>query len=444
MGAATGEAKTLEAGGASPGPELLVDESFLLHALRDVVQHWILSAASNDASEAGQEDGREVTPEDLESRLETLWDLCVDARTAAFLVRSRAVSILSEAAARAQASERPRCAEICLGALGNVCSHAEVATCLGGGDAAALVGAALAGLGCGDGAVVLQALRLACALLSGPAAGDCAGLWSDAAITSYLFVLESSLLWDAVRHACDALSQVLVLAADEESGVASSQRPEAQHLVERLAQEHLLASLASRLGELTAAAAAEVEGATDAPEGEGDVEAAVLSGLCLADSFATAAPSLLSEAASPLASACLRVLARLWRPEVLAAALELLASLLEGEGGGREEVDTDVYGPVLGQVRAFASGAAGAGLVERLVLVLEDREADETVVATALAVLEHAPAGLVAEHRELLASAAAARLQRRAGAASRAEGASPSSRSPSRERSRSPPEGRRR
>merc|ERR1740129_867942 len=109
--------------------EMLVDESFLLQALRDVVNRHILPSGKGDL---------EAPPEDLDGRLETLWDLCVDVRAAAFLAGSNAIAVFSEAAARAESAGEVRCTEVCLGVLANVCAHREVVAGLGAGDVAAL------------------------------------------------------------------------------------------------------------------------------------------------------------------------------------------------------------------------------------------------------------------------------------------------------------------
>lgn len=400
------------AGGQTLGPELLVDESFLLRVLRDVMQKYILSAT--DVADCGDQTSEPA--DDLAGRLETLWDLCVDRRTAAFLVSNKAASILPEVVLRAQATDDTRSAEVCLGVLGNICSHAKVAVALTDGETTPICGAVLGSLNCADGAVVLQALRLACALLTGPLAGKCGGLWSETAITRYLFVLENALLWDAVRHACDVLSQVLVLALQDklepdaagEGGAGPSTRPDAQIIIGRFTQEHLLQSLVSRLDELTAVLAAEVDAAIDVHEGEGDASAAVLSALCLADSFVAAVPSVPTETAGPLVAACIEVLVQLWKPEVLSAALELLASLLD------DGAEADCRFAVLSQVQETLSGVAGPRLVERLILVLEDSTVGEAPVAVALTLLRSAPAALLADHRDTL-DAASARLQQNPG-----------------------------
>jgi len=150
----------------------------------------------------------------------------------------------------------------------------------------------------------------------------------------------------------------------------------------------------------------------DEPEGEGDVEAALLSALCLADSF-LAMVQLDMASATSVTKAALRVLVVGSRPEVLTAALELLGSLIDGEqdiAPAPEQAHSEGRGPslVLGEVRAFAGTAVAAAAVEKLVMLLDSATPlEETVIGVVLVILQHAPwATHVEPHRELASAAA--------------------------------------
>ncbi|CAK0837827.1 unnamed protein product, partial [Prorocentrum cordatum] len=178
----------------------LVDEAFLLRALRDVVDRRILhgtkggsarapSAAStapcSPASPSDSDGAEGEEGDELDKRLETLWDLCVDEGTAAFVASHSGVAVLSRAAE--QGGSEGRTAEICLGTLANTCAHHALVEGITADDLAQLRAAALRGLRSPDARVVLQALRLACALLCGPAARACPDLWDDASISGYVW-----------------------------------------------------------------------------------------------------------------------------------------------------------------------------------------------------------------------------------------------------------------
>lgn len=417
--------------GISCASQLLVDESFLLRVLRDTLHERILPTGGHQHSLAkprrvelvaaleGALEDPGVQP--LSERLEALWDLCVDAGNAEFLTRNGAVSILVEAAARSQSlgevdPSEARWAEVCLGILANVCVHRCVVEKMNDDDIGVMPDSALRGLGSPHGAVVLQALRLACALLTGPYPRNCPSLWSEIAITRYLFVLESSLLWDAVRHACDAVNQILVLApdlrrGDREATLADTCPAEeladaevASTQVLRMTQERLLSVLSSRIEEM--AASEEV----DIPEGEGDVEAALLSALCLADSLLAAVPSISSKDSLQMANAALHALAAAERPEVSVQALEVLSSLLDNDEVdpiAHPSADDRAYTALEDCIRAIAGGNAGATITERVLMLLCDTEVLETsVVFAALVVLQCVPRGQLEEQRDVLASAA--------------------------------------
>eukprot|EP00927_Polykrikos_kofoidii_P055290 TRINITY_DN49566_c0_g1_i1.p1 TRINITY_DN49566_c0_g1~~TRINITY_DN49566_c0_g1_i1.p1 ORF type:complete len:491 (+),score=91.36 TRINITY_DN49566_c0_g1_i1:107-1579(+) len=432
------------------GQGLLVEESFLLRVLRDVVDRRILAGEGGCRKSLTSQEL--AANDDLLGRLEGLWDLCVDSATAAFLTQNRAVAILTTAAAKAgaaiqsavadDASTDVRCAEIFLGTLANICSHSKVVATFGEDDLSTLQASALESIASVHGVVVVQALRLAFALLCGPAAsvsmGQCVSLRSEQSLIRILFVLENSLLWEAVQKACDTLNQILMVehaagnadrdaAFDEQTRTSRTESPTALTL-QFLVQKDLPSLLASRLAELVVSAAGgsrmaeamqepRVEGVGNSDDGEGDVEAAILSMLCLADTFLSVVPcesDAVLVATPPLASASLRVLAVAGRSEVLAAALGLLASLLEMEEqvtpSCRAGADGSAHPtpfasdplPIASACFSFARSAESASLVEKLVLLLEEGSVEDVAISGALAVLQHAPRHLVAVHEEQL------------------------------------------
>eukprot|EP00929_Paragymnodinium_shiwhaense_P119792 TRINITY_DN91688_c0_g1_i1.p1 TRINITY_DN91688_c0_g1~~TRINITY_DN91688_c0_g1_i1.p1 ORF type:complete len:501 (+),score=101.69 TRINITY_DN91688_c0_g1_i1:136-1638(+) len=426
-------------GPTASGEGVLVDEASLLLLLRDLVDQRILGHERSEKS--SQRSGPYSDPpqtststaaEDLNTRLENLWDLCVDAATAHFLVQNKAVAILGAAASRAGemqsdaagASKDGRCAEVCLGALGNICSHKGIVAGFKDDDVAVLCKAALEGISSPHGVVVLQALRLVTALLCGSTAHACSGsLCSQDAVTKYLFVLEHSLLWDALQYSCDVLSQVLVLAfsAERQDGDAGMNTEGLSSALRRLVHERLPVLLTTRLYELAAVAAdsaivsdgqadAHVE-AADASKlhGEGEVEAALLSALCLGDSFLSVGSYDTAEAlraVAPLATAGLRAAAVANRPETVAAALDVLASLLDTELAVQHDGEGLGEGLIGSQLAAFARGShveSVASLVEKVALLLESGDADEAAAAAAFAVLQHAPRHYLDPYRESFA-----------------------------------------
>lgn len=407
--------------------EALVDESFLLSVLRNLVDQHILSSAASstevlaDSSAPSSSEDRgapacqESENESFERRLEALWDLCVEPRTAAFVVAHRGIDVLTGAVQRAQGEGRA--AEICLGTLANICTQRAVAEALGSTDVSDLTGATLRGLSSNDGLAVLQALRLACALLCGPAALGCMELLGEAATERYLFCLEHSLRWEVVQHACNALSQGLVLEANASEGelppaTGALQRPAISLL---LARKQLAQLLTARGAELAAAVVGD-EAAEAAAEG--DAEAALLSVLCLAESFVSVSECSPSDILS-LGNTAFLVLARTDRPEILAAALELLATL----GGAlivEAQPDVAVADTRADDVQAsrrrlvkkaqhFATSTPG--LAEKLTLLLVEGICQEnigTVAGIVLGLLQHVPSKEVVMYREDLASALAA------------------------------------
>jgi len=394
---------------ATANATALVDESFLLRVLRDIVECRILPSRS------AEKDGEHATQldEHLERRMEALWDLCVDAGTADFVARHRGVAVLAEAAERAQGEGRV--AEVCFGTLANICAHrALVLSALAASsDLHDLLRAILRGLRTQDGLSVLQALRVTCALLCGPLAEACADLWSEVAISCYIFALEHSLRWEVVQHACDALCQILVL----ESSAGKCLLPSTH-------RERLPAMLAARSMELASAIAGEVS------EAEGDPEAALLSALRLTESFLTVA-ACPSADVLPLGRAVCCTLASGNQPEVLVAALEVLAAIfencevelpspeskttmLQGSTGGPSDKHCVAMDQLRIQVESFCGSTPG--LAEKLALLLEDTDASE-IGGIAMVLLQHVPRAEAAEHRQLFAEAAAAALHPPGGAA---------------------------
>lgn len=410
----------------APGSEALVDESFLLRVLRDLVDRHILPSQGSPAQAVVDEASREAQAcevsdeEGFERRMESLWDLCVDPSTAAFVVEHRGVAVLAGAVERAGAAGRV--AEICLGTLANICTHRAVAEALDVAEIADLMSGTLRGLSSSDGLTVLQTLRLSCALLCGPAAKKCAELLGEAAVERYLFSLEHSLRWEVVQHACNALSQGLVLEAKAVEGEPplapeAALRPSIAML---LARARLAQLLTARVAELAIAVAGDEVGdfAT-----EGDAEAALLSALCLAESFVT-----VSECSPPdilaLGDSVLMAVARADRPEAVASALELLATLTQGltpdpaeaphpaAASSAAEEAAGAHRRLCEKMRHFA--ASTPGLAEKFALALAEggeQENASTVTGVALAMLEHAPQEEVADHREDLSGALAAAME---------------------------------
>lgn len=332
--------------------------------------------------------------------MESLWDLCVEPLTAAFVASHRGLAALTGAVERARGDGR--IAEICLGTLANICSHRSVTEAIVPADLAELVTTTLRGLSSSDGLAVLQALRLSCALLCGPAAGSCGELLGEAALERYLFSFEQSLRWEVVQHACNALSQGLVLEARTAEG---DERPQFAALLSRV---QLAPKLAARAAELAGAIAGDDIGENPA---DGDPEAALLSMLCLAESFVTTSGCHAADLLE-LGNSALMAVARADRPEVLAAALELLSTLGQALHEENAEQSTtskaSEHRRLCEKVRHFA--ASTAGLAERLALLLAEPGQASAGCASgaALVLLQNAPTDEVAEHREVLAAVLAA------------------------------------
>lgn len=381
----------------------LVDESFVLRVLRDVVDRHVRAVPVNSDCPEGETkssgDAQSDTGE-LEGRMEAFWDLCADPDTSAFVVKHRGISVLQEAAERNNAEGR--CAEIALGTLANIAAHRGLAQALLPGDAAALTSAVMLGIRSQDGLVVIQALRLMCCLLCGQAAGSHPELWSDQSVTYVLFVLENSLRWEALKQACDALSQGIVLEAKAEAEAEEQTAREPSAIrsapcfsaAPLFAQHKLPRVLAIRISELAAAAAGETES-----NDEGDAEEVLLSALCLAESLAAMALTVAELAA--LGISALRALACAERPEVLSQALEVLAEL--GDADENEAAWAPTAAEASAAFRGRGEGGAesssiSSGLAERLEMLLSDScsEAASKVAAT---LLQFAPQDEIAHHR---------------------------------------------
>eukprot|EP00913_Durusdinium_trenchii_P028973 g27167.t1 len=83
-----------------------LDEAFLLKVLRDTVNQQILE--------------KEEVQEDLEKRLEAIWDLSIELEAAQAICHFQGLSIFAEAAERG--AFKGRLSEICLGIVANVCT----------------------------------------------------------------------------------------------------------------------------------------------------------------------------------------------------------------------------------------------------------------------------------------------------------------------------------
>ncbi|CAK9054640.1 Probable polyamine transporter At3g13620, partial [Durusdinium trenchii] len=120
-----------------------LDEAFLLKVLRDTVNQQILE--------------KEEVQEDLEKRLEAIWDLSIELEAAQAICHFQGLSIFAEAAERG--AFKGRLSEICLGIVANVCTLLTPAL--------DLATTALRALESFDASVALQGLRIACALRLG-------------------------------------------------------------------------------------------------------------------------------------------------------------------------------------------------------------------------------------------------------------------------------------
>lgn len=437
VGPCADEASSLRpcvSGRESPEGECLVEESFLLRTLRDVVNAHILTnlggEGKNGHTDLAPQSPLTSPPTDLDGRLETLWDLCADFRTASFLVREgRALQILSEAAMRAQQSAEDvskddqqrsadaRSAEVYVGALANICTHREVVAGVAVEDVAALAAVAQNGLSVTEGSVVLQSLRLSVGLLMGPVATSCSQLLSGSAVNRYVYVVENSLLWEAVQQACNALSQGIVLeSAGHEFNPTGKENPRSP--ISNLAKDGFVSVLADRVGEVASSLGCE----SLVHAGAGDAETALLSALCLGESLLSAATSegdcgsVPIEDVVALAISCLRALAVSGRPDVVAADLELIATLLDWEVDSailrlpviRSKSDVSAVA-IVPQVRACLGGELGPAVIEKLVFLLQDgAELDEDgslscASSAALVLLDLAPWTRVSEHADVLA-----------------------------------------
>lgn len=373
-----------------------MDESFLLRVLRDIVNRHILICAENSEQEETQ---ATLDPDDLEQRMESLWDLCVDPGTAAFVVANRGITVLGEATG--QSRGEGRLAEICLGTLANLSTHHAVVQALSDSDLAALCAAAVYALESRDGLVVLQALRVACALLCGPVARRCRGCWDEASVSCYIYALEHSLRWEVVQYSSDALSQGLVLEA--ENATASAESEALPSMLPFIAGSKLPGVLAGRIAEIADAVAGEVSSA------DGDPEAALLSALCLTESLLdVASPTCIAPTdIVPLGEATLKAVAHADRPEVVAAALRVLGALQEAalsSGAATAEDEDTSMAKLATRVRTFAVGTVG--LAEKIAMLLREEDGgDAGVLVAALWLLQHLPPEEVSQHRDVLAPA---------------------------------------
>jgi len=401
------------------GLELLVDESSILKVLQQIIRHCIL--AEGLTRETGVVEP--MTIEDLQGWLETIWDLSVDFRSATFLAKNHGIAVFSKAAARDwldeanadQACGCARFAESCVGILANMCSHSEVVAEMPMQDVDALQDAVLCCLISIDGPLVCQALRLASALLCSHASQKCCRLWTEAAISQTFFVMESSLLWDAVRHACDVTSQLLVLAtpaiSDNADPALTGTDAGAWGLgsaAKLLARSSLLAILNVRATELSTILMPNIQGsgAEESVKGHGDVDAALLSVLCLADSFLAVAPVNADTDSAPLAHACVRILGSTASSGVVDASLELLSSLADLTGQTKLASKQSVLDPSISkEVLAIMGGVMGAAVVEKVVMLLaEGEESASSKSETLRMLLQHAPQELVARDKNVLRS----------------------------------------
>jgi len=230
-----------------------------------------------------------------------------------------------------------------------------------------------------------------------------------------LFVLESSLLWDAVRHACDVTSQLLVLAtpaiSDDVGPALTGTNAGLWGLGDVamwLAQSSLLAILNVRASELSTILMPDIpgSGAEESVVGHGDADAALLSVLCLADSLLAVAPMNADTCRAPLAQACVRILGSAASSEVVGASLELFSSLADLTGQTNLATKQSVLDPSVGkEVLAIMGGEQGAEVVEKVVMLLvQSEESASSESETLRMLLQHAPQELVARHKNVLSN----------------------------------------
>ncbi|CAE7320000.1 unnamed protein product [Symbiodinium sp. KB8] len=345
------------------GSACQVEEAFILKVLRELVDQEILK--------------KEEVSSELESQLEALWDLCVDDATAQAVVRFRGLEILLQASS----SGEGRVAEAALGAVANVCSHWV-----------AKPPHELTDVGQIAVAVIKPAGGVFCV--------DMLGSYTGAHIRQtlgndrrYMFVVESSLRWGAVRFACDALAQGIALEAQK--GGLNAQAPcESLAALRRLGA---LALVAKRCEEL----AGVIEEGADGAEGDGDPETVLWSVLRLIDSLLTVMACSDSEATVALAAA-LAALRAAQRPEAQVEALEVISTLFEGEAQSAADTDSRLLR------QASESLKSDADVVEKLVLLLPDLDEDSQGVALmALVLLQSARPEDVQNHAEAIQEAMA-------------------------------------
>ncbi|CAK9080919.1 unnamed protein product [Durusdinium trenchii] len=331
-----------------------LDEAFLLKVLRDTVNQQILE--------------KEEVQEDLEKRLEAIWDLSIELEAAQAICHFQGLSIFAEAAERG--AFKGRLSEICLGIVANVCTLLTPAL--------DLATTALRALESFDASVALQGLRIACALLC--SRSSLQELWNDEALDRYLFALENSLRWGLVRYACDAVCQGLLLESDEAVKIPR---------VLRLADDSLARPQIARLLE-----ARTLELATELLEGESEAgdeaETAWWSALRLAESLAVCQNA---EVEATLRSLAIRTVRVAEKPELLVAALEVLAALPQHSEAEAEQ-------------KVFSLEPA---VVEKLLLLLVDMEEEVDLQEIAWVMLEAADQTDLEEHLEVL-NAAASRM----------------------------------
>lgn len=333
-----------------------LEEAFLLKVLRDVVNQHILQ--------------KEEVEDDLERHLEALWDLSMEQQAAEIIQQFQGLKIFAEAAERL--NFEGHLSEVLLGILANVCSHwrpGENPQL----DDVDLASTALKALESSDGLVAVQGLRISCSLLC--AQVSVSQLWSSGAVDRYLFALENSLRWDVVRYACDALCQGLLLEITEDS--ESKQCSFAPRLMPQLPP-----LLEQRCQELC-----ESED-DDLAEGQ-DLETALWSALRLAESLACLHCD--ADAQAALHASALMAIERAQKPEVLAAALEVLSTLQ-----AQSKVDE--------ACQAVVSLVASPEVLEKLLLLLPDLD-DQDAALTAWVLLQQAEHLELRKHLEVLESA---------------------------------------
>ncbi|CAE7188754.1 CML13, partial [Symbiodinium microadriaticum] len=368
------------------GSACQVEEAFILKVC-NVLQSITVITDSHNAQSPLEKVLRELVDQEilkkeevsseLESQLEALWDLCVDDATAQ---------------AVASSSGEGRVAEAALGAVANVCSHWVAKPPHELTDVGQIAVAVINILATPDAAVAEQALRIVFTLLCCTDAPK-ATLWCAASVERYMFVVESSLRWGAVRFACDALAQGIALEAQK--GGLNAQAPcESLAALRRLGA---LALVAKRCEEL----AGVIEEGADGAEGDGDPETVLWSVLRLIDSLLTVMACSDSEATVALAAA-LAALRAAQRPEAQVEALEVISTLFEGEAQSAADTDSRLLR------QASESLKSDADVVEKLVLLLPDLDEDSQGVALmALVLLQSARPEDVQNHAEAIQEAMA-------------------------------------